>query len=213
MNAPTPFLLLTQDDFLWQHWHALDSQHWLPERGHVLAELHRWGQQGHTLAVIDTGLPDLPAWQAASWQPLLHGVRTVVASARPSDEEGLQAMIAGALGYCHAYAPAVTLTHVLDSVTTGSVWMGTSLVNRLLRQVNTLTPASIHWKHEALTERERVIALHVSKGEPNGKIAAAMGVSERTVKAHLTSIFEKLKITDRLQLALLVHGITPAPGP
>jgi len=34
-----------------------------------------------------------------------------------------------------------------------------------------------------------------------------MGISERTVKAHLTSIFEKLDVADRLQLALLVHGI------
>jgi len=92
-------------------------------------------------------------------------------------------------------------------VATGSVWMGASLVNRLLRQVDTITPSPATWRHEALTERESTVALLVSQGESNGRIAAAMGISERTVKAHLTVIFEKLGVQDRLQLALRVHGV------
>jgi len=205
MHAATPVLLLTQDDFIWQHWRCLDSQQWLLARGRELADLRRWREQRRTVAVIDTGLPD---WEAQTWQPLLNGMQAVIASVRPNDEEGVQAIITGALGYCHAYAPAATLTHVLRAVATGSVWMGASLVNRLLRQVDTLAPSPAHWCHDALTERERAVALHVSRGESNSQIAAAMGISERTVKAHLTAIFEKLGVQDRLQLALRVHGVT-----
>jgi len=148
MHIATPVLLLTQDDFLWQHWRDLDSQQWLLARGRELADLCHWRDQSRTVAVIDTGLP---GWEVQTWQPHFKGMQAVIASVRPHDEEGVQAIISGALGYCHAYAPAATLAHVLETVATGSVWMGASLVSRLLRQVNTLTPAPAHWQHEALT--------------------------------------------------------------
>jgi len=207
-TAATPVLLLTQDDFLWQHWRGLDAQQWLPARGRDLADLRRWHEQGRKLTVIDAGLSGLPDWELPDvWQPLLKGMQAVIASVRPNDKEGMQAMRCGARGYCHAYAPAATWNHVLQAVATGSVWMGASLVARLLRQVDTLAPSPANWCHNALSERERTIALYVSQGEPNGRIAAALGLSERTVKAHLTTIFDKLGVADRLQLALLVHGI------
>jgi len=146
-------------------------------------------------------------------------MQAVIASVRPSDDEGMQAMFCGARGYCHAYAPAATWAQVLHAITTGSVWMGASLVARLLRQVNALAHSSRNasentfentshrWHHDALSEREHTIARRVAQGEANGKIAAALGISERTVKAHLTAIFEKLGVADRLQLALRVHGV------
>jgi len=207
MHAATPVLFLTQDDFLWQHWSALDKQQWPPTRGRDLDDLHRWRQQGHRVAVMDMGLPGLPAWEPQTWQPLLKGMRVIIASVRPNDEEGVQAFLCGVLGYCHAYAPAVTFMRVLQAVATGSVWMGASMVSRLLRQVDRIAPTPANWRHEALTERERAIALCVSQGESNSRIAATLGITERTVKAHLTAIFGKLGIEDRLQLALLVHGI------
>jgi len=228
MHPATPVLLLTQDDFLWQHWRVLGdppdtSRQWLPARGRELADLRRWREQGRSLAVIDAELPRLPAFEPGQWQPLLTGMQAVIASVRPSDDEGMQAMLCGARGYCHAYAPAATWAQVLHAITTGSVWMGASLVARLLRQVNALAHSSRRasddasentanntpqrWHHDALSEREHTIALHVAQGEANGKIAAALGISERTVKAHLTAIFEKLGVADRLQLALRVHGV------
>jgi len=217
-HAATPVLLLTQDDFLWQHWCTLGSQQWLPARGRELADLRRWREQGRALAIIDIGVPGLPDWQAAhAWRPLLASMQVVAASVRPTDAEGMQAMIAGAVGYCHAYAPVTTWDRVLQAVINGSVWMGASLVSRLLRQVDARACASVlngqdrttpHWHHNALSEREHTVAQRVAEGESNSAIAAALGISERTVKAHLTSIFDKLGIHDRLQLALRVHGIT-----
>jgi len=219
-HVATPVLLLTQDDFLWQHWRSLDSQQWLPARGRDLADLRRWREQGRSVALIDTGLPRLPDWQAQTWQPLLADMQVVIASVRPGDAEGIQAITAGAVGYCHAYAPAATLAQVLKAVASGSVWMGASLVSRLLRQVDTLAASSVSsgavhpvtdWHHDALSKREHAVARRVSQGESNSTIAAELGISERTVKAHLTNIFDKLGVQDRLQLALLVHGVkTPA---
>lgn len=204
----TPVLLLTHDDFLWQHWRALDSRQWLPARGRELADLHRWREQGRRLAVVDAGLPRLPSWQSPEWKTLMDDMHVVIASVKPNDEQGTQAISAGAHGYCHSYAPVDTLDQVLETVSSGSVWMGRTLVSRLLRLVETRSAASPGWQPDSLTEREQVVARHAARGEPNSEIAATLGITERTVKAHLSSIFEKLGVADRLQLALLVHGIS-----
>jgi DNA-binding NarL/FixJ family response regulator len=54
-----------------------------------------------------------------------------------------------------------------------------------------------------LTLRELDVAKMISTGENNKIIASTLNISERTVKAHLTSIFQKLKVQDRLRLAIL----------
>jgi len=207
MQPARPVLLITHDDLLWQHWRTLDAGRWLPARGRSLADLERWSGQGRTLAVLDTGLPRLPAWTDPKWAGLLRGVRLVIASPKPHDEEGTQALAAGASGYCHGYAPVASLEQVLGVVDAGEIWMGRSLVQRLLRLVDERAAAAVPWKSDLLTIRETMVARRAARGESNADIARALGISERTVKAHLSSIFDKLGVSDRLQLALLMHGI------
>ncbi|MBN9401292.1 MAG: helix-turn-helix transcriptional regulator, partial [Burkholderiales bacterium] len=54
---------------------------------------------------------------------------------------------------------------------------------------------------------ERDVARYVALGHSNQSIADSLGITERTVRAHISAIFEKLGVTDRLMLALRVHGI------
>jgi DNA-binding NarL/FixJ family response regulator len=205
----TPILLVTHDDFLWQHWRAVDNSRWLPARGRDLSDLRRWREQGRQLAVLDVGLPRLPAWKSVDWSGIVRGLRLILASPRPNDEEGTQAMGVGACGYCHGYAPGQTLSQVLEAADSGAVWMGQSLLSRLLRLVEErAAEASPGWESHLLTDREQVVARRAARGEANAEIAQALGITERTVKAHLSSIFDKLGVSDRLQLALLVHGIS-----
>lgn len=56
-----------------------------------------------------------------------------------------------------------------------------------------------------LTDREREVLLLVAAALPNRTIARRLGIAERTVKAHVTSIVEKLKVASRLEAALLVN--------
>ncbi|MER6802628.1 MULTISPECIES: response regulator transcription factor [Streptomyces] len=56
-----------------------------------------------------------------------------------------------------------------------------------------------------LTNREREVLLLVAAALPNRTIARRLGIAERTVKAHVTSIVEKLKVASRLEAALLVN--------
>ncbi|QGE32709.1 LuxR family transcriptional regulator [Bordetella holmesii] len=97
---PTPVLLLTQDDQLWQHWRQLDKR-WLPARGNQANDLVRWREQGRSVAMMDADLPRRPGWQDARWAHITQDLALVVASRHPSDEQGTQTLGAGARGYCH----------------------------------------------------------------------------------------------------------------
>ena len=73
------------------------------------------------------------------------------------------------------------------------------------------TPAPERPELDSLTARELMVARLVAQGESNREIAEALEITERTVKAHLTAIFEKLQVRDRVQLALAMNNIkTPA---
>lgn len=204
----TPVLMLTHDDALWQHWRTLADTRWAPARGRTLDDLERWRAQERHLVMLDTALPRMPAWNSDEWTALLHKLQVVAASTRPNDEEGTQALGAGCCGYCHSYSPVHALSGVLEAVDAGAVWMGRSLVSRLLRLVDERTPSAAAWHADSLTDREQTVARRAARGEANSEIAEALGITERTVKAHLSSVFDKLKVNDRLQLALLVHGIS-----
>jgi DNA-binding NarL/FixJ family response regulator len=68
--------------------------------------------------------------------------------------------------------------------------------------------AGRHEMHPALqmlSERERAVALCVARGESNKEITRDLNIAERTIKSHLTAIFEKLGVRDRLQLAILLN--------
>jgi DNA-binding NarL/FixJ family response regulator len=137
----------------------------------------------------------------------------IALSSEPNDDEGIATMDAGASGYCHAYANEATLQQVVSVVASGELWVGRSLLTRLLKGVDrnlasmpALRARTPDWRN-ALTEREAEVAAMASQGASNLGIAEVLGITERTVKAHLTSIFEKLDVADRLQLALRVHGV------
>jgi DNA-binding NarL/FixJ family response regulator len=95
-------------------------------------------------------------------------------------------------------------------VTGGGIWLGEDLVQFLiasLTQIKTtnVSPQHNEWRQK-VSHREAEVIESVALGASNKVIARQLDISERTVKAHLTTIFEKLSVTDRFKLALLVNG-------
>lgn len=138
--------------------------------------------------------------------------KLMVFADNPSDEEGVELLLHGAIyGYTEAEIPAGLLPKAIEAVQSGEIWVGRKLMQKLLLQLheNSLKKAVAEEKEldlSALTRREREIAQLVSKGASNKRIAIQLDVTERTVKAHLSSVFRKTGMRDRLQLALLVSG-------
>ena len=161
-----------------------------------------------SLVMIDIAHPQRPDWNDTRWRVWTGHFSVIALSSEPQDAEGIDAMDAGASGYCHAYANEATLRQVVEVVSSGELWVGRSLLTRLLKGVNHgITARPISTWRQLLTEREIEVANMAAQGASNLGIAELLGITERTVKAHLTSIFDKLDVADRLQLALKVHGV------
>jgi DNA-binding NarL/FixJ family response regulator len=158
---------------------------------------------------VDSGVADLPGMlgdvlRAAPGCPI------VVLSNVPSDAEGYLALQAGASGYINSLANAEILHQVALVVENGGIWVGRELKSRLLGAFRPLMPENESVDNlEMLSPRQREVAVAVAKGASNKEVARALAITERTVKAHLSSIFEHLGVRDRVQLALLVNRNPP----
>jgi len=142
--------------------------------------------------------------------------RVVVLSPTPEEKEAITVIKAGAVGYGHTLSAAPRLREMVLVVGHGGLWMGSKLMKHLLAaltQVNSLSfqgSASPVRKKDigaTLTDREKAVARHVARGATNSEISLALGVKERTVKAHITSIFDKLNARNRVELALLLNDV------
>ena len=94
-------------------------------------------------------------------------------------------------------------------VTNQGVWVGQELLAKVLGGTfKALQQRVDHDRYQhsdylgLLTERERGVALAVARGATNKEAARQLDITERTVKAHLSAIFKKLEVRDRLQLIL-----------
>ena len=154
--------------------------------------------------MLDADLPRLPSWQDAAWAQTLAGLSLLVASASP-DEQGTQVLAAGAQGYCHSYARR---WHSPGGHLHGRHLDGPFPGQPPAAPGGRKGQDAGDWDGGLLTERETTAARYAAGGWANAQIAEALGITERTVKAHLSAVFEKLGVSDRLQLALLVHGIS-----
>lgn len=133
----------------------------------------------------------------------------VVLSSTPADEEAMACFAAAARGYCNAHATAENLRQVAAVVLQGGLWIGETLMQRLLVATSKVAIAPVPHDVDAgpdplaiLTEREQTVAKAVATGASNKEIARQLGITERTIKAHVGAILEKLGVRDRLQLAL-----------
>ena len=211
MTTAMPVLLLTQNMELRQRWLQLGGSQWRVEAGTQLQQLQMWRQQGHELVLLDADLPWVLPWQDARWRELLEGLKVLVLSATPSDEEGRQALGAGVCGYGHAATSPPDVERMLHSIVQGNIWLGRSLLQRLLQDIGQRLPVAKDDWAQGLTQREKEVAYFAATGESNTEIAERLGITVRTVRAHLSAVFEKLQVVDRLMLALKVHGVKVEP--
>ena len=161
---------------------------------------------------VTTDAQSLSHW-IGSVRAVAKNTPIVVLSNVPEDEQGAVALAAGASGYCSALTLPEVLHQVANVVAHGGLWVGPQLMRRLMQGLATLDNGSAVPKLAQLSMRERQVAEAVARGSTNKEIARVMGITERTVKAHLTASFEKLGVRDRMQLALLVNGVEDSTQP
>jgi len=131
-------------------------------------------------------------------------VAVVVLTSFSDRDRILRALDAGAAGYLLKDAEPDELRRALEAASRGEAPLDPRAARALLSARRAASPA------EALSEREREVLAMVGEGLANKAIARQLGISEKTVKAHLTSVFRRIEVTDRTQAALWAqrNGIT-----
>lgn len=132
-----------------------------------------------------------------------------VLSGNPNEQEAFRLIAAGARGYCHVAAPPARLLEVAGAVVAGQLWLPPGMVQSFIKlsQADVVPPnrPDLAKIRKLLTRREMQVALAVGEGASNKEIAQLLSITERTVKARLTSCFGKLGVRDRVQLALAIN--------
>lgn len=160
----------------------------------------------------ESGLDFLPELLNASPEAriiILTGVRDTEAHHR--------AVSLGAMGVVRKDNALDVLVDAIERVHAGQAWLDPSLTARVLsgmsRPGRARQPDPEAAKIATLTEREREVLSIVGEGLKNKEIASRLFISEWTVRHHLTSIFDKLQVSDRVELILYAYRHNLAKPP
>lgn len=203
-------ILIADDHPLFRHGlrHLLEAEGDLRVCGEVddgHAAVHQVRQQVPDLLLLDVSMPGASGLDALRELADDDTVATVILilTAAIEQDELVTALQLGARGVVMKDAPAPLLLRAIRGVLAGEYWVGRERVASLIHALRPLThhhaaPASDH----GLTPRELLIVSGVVAAFGNRDLAAVLGISEKTVKQHLTNIFDKLGVSSRVELAM-----------
>ena len=126
-----------------------------------------------------------------------------ICSDRPNISEMLECVDLGCKAYCNSYMSMTSYQQMIRLLSNGQSWFPPPLLEETFRlaKIATRKKDPIQLQDE-LTPREKEIAFAVVEGMSNKEVALKYQISERTVKTHLTNIYIKLQIKDRVALVL-----------
>ncbi len=160
--------------------------------------------------LLDLAMPRLPGLGALREMGTAAGsVRTILLTAAIEKDEIIAALQLGARGVVLKQAATDLLFKSIRSVMDGQYWVGREAVADLVQTLRILaaeTPGQ-RQKTFGLTKRELEIVGAIVEGLTNKEIAKKFGLSEDTVKHHVTNIFNKLGVSTRLEVAMFaIHN-------
>jgi two-component system nitrate/nitrite response regulator NarL len=162
--------------------------------------------------LLDPAMPRLPGLDALrSIAANSIPVRTILVTAAMTRDDVLTALQYGAHGIVMKDAPADLLFQSIHAVMKGQYWIQKEAIAALAaagRESATATAATSAGQFK-LTPRELEIIGAAAEGQSNKEIASRLGVTEPTIKHHLTNIYDKVGVSNRLELTLFAihHGL------
>ena len=149
------------------------------------------------VVLMDLEMPVADGIEATKRIRAAESTAAIVVLTSFSDRERiLQALDAGAVGYLLKDVEPAELEKAIAAAARGESPLDPKAAGALVSARRATAPA------EGLSDREREVLLMVVEGLANKQIAQRLSISEKTVKAHLTSVFRQIGVTDRTQAAL-----------
>ena len=133
----------------------------------------------------------------------------VILTTFDSDEHVFSALEAGACGFLLKDTSPHDLIHAVRLAHGGDSMLSPRVTRRLIQRVTTDAPIRRRRdalaRLETLTRREREVLTEVGLGRSNTEIAVSLHMSEATVKSHISHLFDKLGVTNRVQVAIAAY--------
>ena len=166
------------------------------------------------LLVLDPNAPDADGLLRAAidaWKP----APILVWSDSDDQQTPLALVRKGARGVVRKHREADHLGTAIRKVSAGEIWLSRGGLSRLIDDMATTADVHPHLLHRSgvfstLTEREHEVVALIAEGLQNRAIAQRLGITENTVRHHLTAVYGKLGVADRLELA--VHALRHRAG-
>ena len=163
------------------------------------------------ILLLDLAMPKLPGLETlrelttVDWT-----VRTIILTAAIEKPQIVEALQLGARGVVMKESATALMLKSIRSVMDGEFWVGRESVSSLVNLLREAMTAPQRPKKFGLTARELEVVAAIVSGLTNKDIALKFAISEQTVKHHLTSVFDKLGVSNRLELALFAvnHHLT-----
>jgi DNA-binding NarL/FixJ family response regulator len=143
--------------------------------------------------------------------------RVLVLTHVKDPEEQRKAMLLGAMGVIEKDLGSEIVFKAIHKVFAGEIWLNRSQMGSVLRDIqrngNAKAKDPVAIKIGTLTRREHEVIALISEGLRNREIGQRLFISETTVRHHLTSVFEKLDVSNRLELIIFAfnHGLANLP--
>ena len=162
------------------------------------------------VVLMDIRMPVLGGLEATrELHKRLDPPRIIVLTTFDADEHVVGALAAGADGFLLKDTPPAEIVAAIRTVVAGDPMLSPAatrtLIDRLRRETGDDRVTSARTALRRLTERELDVAREVGRGHSNAEIGARLHLSVPTVKAHVSRVFDKLHVTNRVQIAILVH--------
>jgi DNA-binding NarL/FixJ family response regulator len=133
-------------------------------------------------------------------------LRIIVTGSGADDETILKALAGGAKGYVEEGATPSEFGMAIRIVNQGSVWAPRRVLSMFIERVTSVPGRIFPAGRVTFTDREKQVLEMLVAGRSNKEIGAALGIEERTVKAHVAKLMRKVGVQNRI--ALSVHAIT-----
>ncbi|MET7747272.1 response regulator transcription factor [Micromonospora sp. NPDC005367] len=159
------------------------------------------------VVLLDVRMPGTDGLTAAP-QVVAAGPKVIMLTTFDLDEYVHRALRAGAVGFLLKDTPPRELAAAVRTVAAGQAMLAPTVTRRLISSFAERGPSrrtAARQQLDLLTDRELEIAREVAQGLANAEIARRLAMSEATVKAHVSRALAKLQLTNRVQVAILVH--------
>lgn len=128
-------------------------------------------------------------------------------SKNPNFIEAQNFLNADAKGYANARMQKVHFIDAINCINNGGVWLLPDIISNMINLINQSYKQDNNDLFELLNEREKIVANYIKDGLSNAQIGEILQLSERTIKATSSTIYQKLGVKNRIQLVMTLKNI------